>query len=228
LSQTLGAIVVAAGGGLRFGDADKVFATLGGQPVLAYALRLMAAERAISAVALVMGQHNLSRGAELVAALGLRDVVVCTGGATRSASVQAGLRCLDPDVTLVAIHDAARPLASVGLLRRVLRAGDETGAAVPAVAVTDTIYEVDDDGSISNVIERSRLRAIQTPQVFRRDWLEQAFSTLPDATTDEGSLLHATGYAVETVPGERQNLKLTSPDDLVVAEALLSAGLVQV
>jgi 2-C-methyl-D-erythritol 4-phosphate cytidylyltransferase len=223
LQDNLGAIIVAAGRGTRFGDADKVFAQLGGRPVLEYALRLIATQRDITVAVLVLGEHNLARGAELVAALGLRDGIVCAGGATRSDSVRAGLGRLDPDVEIVAIHDAARPLASPALLRRLLDAGHATGAAVPAIPVADTIQVMTESGQVEALLDRGRLRAIQTPQVFRRDWLERAFAANPGATTDEGSLLHAAGYPVTSVLGEPHNYKLTTRNDLVVAEALLAA-----
>jgi 2-C-methyl-D-erythritol 4-phosphate cytidylyltransferase len=218
----LGAIVVAAGSSTRFGGADKVLAPLAGRPVLEYALRMLAAERDVSAIVVVLGQQTLRAGAELAATLGLRDVVLCAGGATRGDSVRAGLRCLDPQIELVAVHDAARPLASAALLRNVVSAARAHGAAVPVLPAPDTFGRVDAAGCLQAVVDRANLVAAQTPQVARRAWLEAALASAPDAT-DEGTALLLSGYPVATVPGERHNLKLTWPDDLSLAEALLAA-----
>jgi 2-C-methyl-D-erythritol 4-phosphate cytidylyltransferase len=220
----LGAIVVAAGGGERFGAPDKALAQLGGRPLLEHALRLCAAERDLAAVVVVLGAHTLAAGSALVAQLGLRDVTVCAGGATRAASVQAGLRSLDPEIELVAVHDAVRPLASAALLARVVAAARAHGAALPALPVADTLALVDDAGLLSATLDRARVRSAQTPQVARRDWLEAALAAYGATATDEGSALLAAGFPVATVPGERANLKITWPDDLALAEALYAAA----
>jgi 2-C-methyl-D-erythritol 4-phosphate cytidylyltransferase len=217
----LGAIVVAAGSATRFGGEDKVFALLDGRPVLEHTLRLFAAERDVSALVVVLAEGSLQAGAALVASLGLRDVTLCVGGATRRDSVLAGLRALDRDIELVAIHDAARPLATQALLRRVVTAAREHGAAVPATALPDTLGRVDDDGALSASVERAGVVACQTPQVARREWLDTALAAAPSAT-DEGSALLAAGFPVVTVPGERHNFKLTWPNDLRLAEAWLA------
>ena len=131
------------------------------------------------------------------------------------------MRSLDREIGLVAIHDAARPLASQSLLRRVVAAAREHGAAAPALPIADTVNRIDDVGLVCEVIERTNLMVAQTPQVARRDWLEAALATA-SAATDEESALVAAGYPVVTVAGERNNLKLTWPDDLPFAEALLA------
>jgi 2-C-methyl-D-erythritol 4-phosphate cytidylyltransferase len=218
----LGAIVVGAGSATRFGGADKILAQLGGRPVLEYALRMLSAEREVASIVVVLGQHTLRAGGELVATLGLRDVVLCEGGATRGDSVRAGLRRLDPEIELVAVHDAARPLASAALLRSVVAAARVHGAAVPALPVPDTLSRLDMAGFVQQAVERANLASAQTPQVARRDWLEAALASAPEAT-DEASALVLAGYPVATTPGERHNLKLTWPDDLPLAEALLAS-----
>jgi len=138
------------------------------------------------------------------------------GGATRSASVASGLDAVPADAAVVLVHDAARPLASAGLYRRVIEAvRSGADAVVPAVAVVDTIRSLG-----GGTVDRDRLRAVQTPQGFRAGTLRAAHRAGGDAT-DDATLVEAVGGSVELVDGERTNLKITEPSDLDVAEALL-------
>jgi 2-C-methyl-D-erythritol 4-phosphate cytidylyltransferase len=135
--------------------------------------------------------------------------------------VRAGLAALTVACTHVAVHDAARPLVTATLVERVIKAALGDGAAVPVVPVGDTLHVISLEGTILSTPDRSGLRAAQTPQVARRDWLERAYR-VADGTTDEGGLLHAAGYPVRLVDGDPTNLKITWPADLALAEALLA------
>jgi 2-C-methyl-D-erythritol 2,4-cyclodiphosphate synthase len=151
------------------------------------------------------------------------DVVVA-GGASRSASVRAGLAAVPDDVDVVVVHDGARPLASAGLLEAVVaavRAGAD--AALPAVPVTDTVKRVGADGVVSATVERAGLVAVQTPQAFAAATLRRAHEGEPEAT-DDGALVEAIGGRVVVVPGETHNIKLTEPGDLATAERHLAAA----
>lgn len=217
-----GVVIVAAGSGTRFGDADKVFAPLGSSTVLEHTLRpFLVSPDMVRQIVLVMGAHTLERGRELAARLGER-VSVVQGGATRTASVRIGVNALDPAVTLVAVHDAARPLLSIELLDGLIDVAAHTGIAIPALPVSDTIYVVADDSHLDYVADRTTLAAVQTPQIARRDWLEQVLAGAESAT-DEGSLLHAAGHYVTVILGDLDNIKITHPRDLIVAEAILAA-----
>lgn len=216
----VGAIVVAAGRGERFGDAGKIFASLGGKPLLVHSLLTLSAHPDISRTVLVLGDHTLQAGSELVATLGLGDVVICSGGETRTASVRAGLIALGSDYSLVAVHDAARPLVTHAVIDRTLAAAREGGAAVPVIPVSDTIHRALPDDSSGGVLNRTLLRAAQTPQIVRRDRLLQALALIADAT-DEGGLLQSAGFSVRLVEGDPANIKVTVPADLIIAEALL-------
>jgi 2-C-methyl-D-erythritol 4-phosphate cytidylyltransferase len=218
----LGAVIVAAGSGVRFGDPAKALAPLAGEPLLVHSLRLFMSEPVVEQIVVVLSEQTLARGASIVASLQARDVSICAGGDTRSASVRAGLARLDPSLALVAVHDAARPMASAELLQRVVTAAREHGAAVPGVPVVDTILQVTDDGFVCAAPQRGSLRAIQTPQVAKRAWLETALS-LVDEPTDEGSLLHGAGHRVCVVAGDVDNLKITYFADIQRAEAILQA-----
>lgn len=168
-------------------------------------------------------------GVVLVVPAGLVDgeypgaTSVVAGGAERADSVRAGLAVVPSDVEYVLVHDAARPLATVGLFTRVIEAlGDsEYDAVVPVLEVTDTLKQVD-GARITGTIDRSRVVATQTPQGFRAAALRAAHASGGDAT-DDAALVERLGGSVGTVAGESRNLKITRPEDLVVADALWSA-----
>jgi 2-C-methyl-D-erythritol 4-phosphate cytidylyltransferase len=206
------AIVVAAGGGSRFGAA-KQFARLGDVSVLDRAAGV--ARESCDGVVVV-----LPAGREWPAPDGVR---VATGGPTRSASVRAGLACIPRDADVVVVHDAARPLASRRLFARVIaavRAGAD--AAVPGLPVTDTLKRVRDT-QVVETVPRADLVAVQTPQAFRRAALEAAHAH-DGVETDDAALVEAAGGNVVVVEGEPRNLKLTRFDDLEVAQALVEGA----
>jgi 2-C-methyl-D-erythritol 4-phosphate cytidylyltransferase len=208
------ALIVAAGRGERLGTREpKAFVTLGGETLLARSLRALR-EAGIEdvMVALPAGQPAVD---------GVRCV---TGGAVRSASVRNALAATDGDPVIV--HDAARPLAPPELFRRVLSELEASGAdgVVAAARVTDTVKEADEDGTVARTLDRSRLWAVQTPQAFRRGALEQALAVDEDtlaAATDDASLVERAGGTVRVVEAPPENIKITTPRDLRLAEDLL-------
>ncbi len=208
------AIVVAGGSASRFGR-PKQFADLGGRPVLEHALD--AARAACDGVVLVLPATALADRPSWPCER------VVPGGDTRSGSVRAGLAALPEDCDVVVVHDAARPLATPALFDAVVHAvlGGADGA-VPGVPLSDTVKRVQ-DGMVAETLDRALLVAVQTPQAFRTEVLRRAHAGEPEATDDAG-LLEAIGARVAVVAGEPGNLKLTRPDDLVAAAALLAAG----
>lgn len=204
------AVVVAGGSGSRFGGA-KQFAPLAGRTVLEWATDV--AQAATGHVVVVAPER---RPPELDEVEGAEAVV--DGGSTRAASVRRGLAAVPESVDVVVVHDAARPLASLELFERTVAAvvGGADGAT-PVVAVTDTLRR-----RAGGVIDRDDVVAVQTPQAFRASALRAAHASTDDATDDAG-LVEAEGGRVVTVEGDRWNLKITSPEDLVVAAALLAA-----
>jgi 2-C-methyl-D-erythritol 4-phosphate cytidylyltransferase len=206
------AIVVAAGDGTRFGAA-KQFARLGDASVLDRAVGV--ARDSCDGVVVV-----LPEGRDWPAPDGVR---VAVGGATRSASVRAGLACIPDAVDVVVVHDAARPLASRQLFARVIAAvAAGADAAVPGLAVTDTLKRVR-DGNVVETVDRDDLVAVQTPQAFRRVALDAAHAGAGDGT-DDAALVEAAGGVVVVVAGEPRNLKLTLVDDLELAQALVTGA----
>lgn len=205
-------IVVAAGRGDRFGS-PKQLVTLDGRRLVDRAVELVG--RACDAVVVVLADGATWDGPPVAASV--------TGGATRAASVRAGLTAIPDDAMIVVVHDAARPLASSALFDAVIgavRAGAD--GAVPGVPVADTIKRVDGDRVVETV-PRKDLVAVQTPQAFRAEALRAAHRDAPEAT-DDAALVEAAGGTVVVVPGDRRNLKVTTPDDLTVAAALLGAA----
>jgi 2-C-methyl-D-erythritol 4-phosphate cytidylyltransferase len=203
------AIVVAAGGGTRFGSV-KQFARLGELSMLDRAVAV--AREACDGVVVV-----LPAGSDWLAP---DDVRGATGGATRSASVRAGLACVPDDADVVVVHDAARPLASRALFDRVVAAvRNGADAAVPGMPVTDTVKRVRDHRVIETV-PRDDLVAVQTPQAFRRSALQAAHAS-EGVGTDDAALVEAAGGTVVVVAGEARNLKVTLADDLELARAWL-------
>ncbi len=216
----VGAVIVAAGEGRRFGG-PKQFALLRGRAVLDWSLAAFEANPNVDAVVLVLGDE--ARGAK-DASRYAKVTAVVRGGETRQDSVANGVEALDPaDDDIVLVHDGARPLVTQDLIERVLDAARATGAAIPGLPLEDTIKEAE-AGRVVRTVPRERLVRVQTPQGFSAGLLRRALDaakTAGLATTDEAALLESLGLPVTIVPGDPRNLKITSPLDLTAAEAYL-------
>ena len=214
-----GAVIVAAGSSQRMGGVDKVMAPLGGKPVLAHVIDTFQGCRLIDQIVIVLGESNLGRGKELVVEQGWPKVTeVCLGGKRRQDSVAAGLSRLK-DCNWVVVHDGARPLLTEDLIYRGLSEAGETGAAVAAVPVTDTIKVASGDRIVHETPPRQNLWAVQTPQVFRSHIIAEACQVKGEIT-DDASLVEQLGYRVKLYMGSYDNIKITTPDDLALAEVL--------
>lgn len=208
-------MVVAGGSGSRFGG-PKQFASLAGRPVIEWSLET--AGRACAGVVLVLPADRVD-GADPA----WKTDAVVAGGATRSDSVRSGLAAVPARAEVIAVHDAARPLAPLELWEAVIAAvAGGADAAIPAAPVSDTVKEVGPGGHLVT-LDRSRLVAVQTPQAFRAEVIRQVHRSGGEAT-DDAALVEAAGGRVELVPGPARNLKITGPDDLAVAAALLERG----
>ena len=224
--ESVGAIIAAAGLGRRFGEGDKLFAPLAGQPLIAHTLMVFEVCRAVDTVVLVLAEENLERGCQLVDAAGFDKVaVICPGGPRRQDSVRLGLEAL-PECRWVVVHDGARPLVTAALIEAGLAAAAETGAAIAALPLADTLKEAAEDGLIMRTLDRRNLWAAQTPQVFERELLREAHRR-PDSVgevTDDAALVEALGRRVKVFPGSPRNLKVTTSADLALAQALVAEG----
>lgn len=217
-------IIVAGGSGRRMGEGlPKQFRFLGNTPVLARTIGLFADALPGAEIVVVLPEGHISFWKDLAARFDVAGHRVVAGGAERFDSVRCGLEALTGDPELIAVQDGVRPLGTAEMIRRVVRAAAEHGAAIPVVEPVDSFRETDSAGN-SHPVDRSRLRCVQTPQVFRADVLRNAYAAeFRPAFTDDASVVEAAGHPVCLVPGERGNIKLTAPEDFIVAEALLTA-----
>jgi 2-C-methyl-D-erythritol 4-phosphate cytidylyltransferase len=219
----LGAVIVAAGSGTRMGGLDKLFTEVAGRPLLAHAIAPFQACAAVERIVLVLAAENVWRGQALVREQGFSKVcAVVPGGERRQDSVRLGLEGLGA-CEYVAVHDGGRPLVSVELIERGLSAARETGAAVAALPLVDTIKEAGADGLVARTVDRTRLWAVQTPQVFRYELLARAHREVTADVTDDAAMLEALGLPVRVFPGDRRNIKVTTREDLELVRALLEA-----
>ena len=226
-TQSIGAIVVAAGSSSRMEGVDKTFAPLLGQPLIAHTLDCFEQFPPITEIVLVLAAHSVELGRTLVRDRQYRKVSeVCAGGARRQDSVRAGLEALEP-CDWVMVHDGARPGLNAALLQRGLDAvtgseyGSETEAAIAGVPVKDTIKVVSEEGDVTATPPRETLWAAQTPQIFSYDLLQQAHAQFTGEATDDAMMVESLGHKVRMFLGSYENLKVTTPEDLVVVEAVL-------
>ena len=219
VSSHIGAVIVSAGSSQRLGQ-DKAFLPLADKPLLAWSVDVCQNCELISQIVIVLNKSNLALGQKLVPKRSWSKVVeVCLGGKLRQDSVRQGLKKLKP-CDWVVIHDGARPFLTPNLIREGLEAARETGAAIAAVPAKDTIKLGDDSGMVRETLPRQQLWAVQTPQVFRFDIITKAYAQITDEVTDDASLVERLGYKVKLYPGDYNNIKVTTPEDLALAEVI--------
>ena len=203
--------------------ADKLFSEVAGWPLLAHAIAPFQQSSSINAIILVMAPLNLKRGRELVERYGFtKATALLKGGERRQDSVRLGLEALG-ECDYVAVHDGARPLVTSELIERGREAARETGAAAPAVPIADTVKEAGPDRVVVRTVERSRLWAVQTPQVFRYELLVRAHREVTEDVTDDAAMVEALGGRVRLFEGDRRNVKVTTVEDLESVRALVIA-----
>ena len=222
------AVIVAAGSSQRMGS-DKLLADLEGEPVLARTLAAFQSSDLVEEIVVVTRTEKIRQIADLCQEHGFTKVSkVISGGKTRMESSLAGVSEVSPSAKLIAIHDGARPLVSQELIARTVMAAHDHLSAVPVIPSTDTLKNVDDRGGITGSADRSHIVRVQTPQVFTADLIKGA---LTDAVkrelplTDDCSAMERMGVTTQTVPGDDENIKITTPWDLDVARAILKGRL---
>ena len=206
------------------GGADKMFARVSGKTILSLVVETFQKCNAVDQIILVVNQQSVDKVRQSVAENHWDKITeVCVGGKRRQDSVAAGLKQLR-DCHWVIIHDGARPLVTRDLIEQGLEAAKETGAAVAAVPVTDTIKVAGDDRIVLETPPRQNLWAVQTPQVFRFGIITKAYQQAKDEVTDDASLVEALGYKVKLYMGSYDNIKVTTNYDLLIAETLQKHG----
>ncbi len=226
MANFVSAIIVAAGGSVRMGIADsKQFIPLLGRPAIEYTLRAFEKCHLIKEIVVVCREQDKERIRLIADENGFSKVSsLVEGGASRAESVRNGIKAASSKAKYFAIHDGARPLITVEEIERVIEAAFETGAATLGVPVKDTIKIVDGYNKIDSTPLRSQLRAVHTPQVFERELYQFALENAGDNMinfTDDCSLIEHMGGEVEVVKGSEENIKLTTPIDVVIAESIL-------
>jgi len=218
------AILVAAGKGVRMGT-DKLWLEVAGRPVIAHAWKNFNGAKCVDEIILVVRDGTQKDFAELAKKFHFqKSFRIVIGGAERQDSVWNGLEALSPETKIVAIQDAARPCTTEALISATIVAARETGAAVAAQPVTDTIKETADGKTISRTLDRSKLWSVQTPQTFRVEIIRRAISTARRKElifTDDTAACELIGQPVQLVPGATPNPKVTAPGDLPFIEMLL-------
>lgn len=221
------ALVAAAGSSSRMGGINKLLEPLDGIPVLVRTLTALERAQRVDSIVIATREEDLITVSQLCKTYGITKCKkVIRGGEDREHSVLLAALEAEPDTELLAVQDGARPLVSPALIDRVIEAAQRCGAAAPAIPVKDTIKTVREDGAVEETLERSRLRAVQTPQVFEASLLKAALQAALEegaVLTDDCSAVERLGKVVYLIEGEETNLKITTPTDLILAEALLAA-----
>lgn len=214
-----GVVIVGAGSSQRMGR-DKVFISLAGKPLLAWSVDFCQSCKLVDQIAIVLNETKLDLGRKLAAERGWSKVLeICAGGRRRQDSVRQGLNELE-DCDWVVIHDSARPFLTTDLIRDGLEAAQTTGAAVAAVPIKDTVKLCSSDMMVSKTLNRQELWAIQTPQVFRFDIIAEAHEQIKEDVTDDASMVEHLGRKVKLYMGSYNNIKITTPEDLALAELI--------
>ena len=219
------AIIVAAGASRRMGF-DKLLAPLGGRPLVVHSIQRFESCEAISEIVLVVNALRRLEIEPLIRGCGFQKVnQIVPGGAERYLSVWEGLKHLSQETRIVAVHDAARPLVTSSAIAVAVAGAKEYGAVSLAAPVVDKLKRADDSGAVSGNVDRTGLWAMQTPQVFRRDWLKAAYELIVadgNAVSDEVSAVQAAGFPVRLLANSNWNIKITYPLDLDLAEKLIN------
>ncbi len=221
-------IMAAAGIGVRMGgDVKKPYLLIKGKPILQHSLEKFLDVDGVREIILVMAQSEVEEiGGEWAERYKDRGVSVkiAPGGRRRQDSIYEGLQHLEPDTEIVLVHDAVRPIVTREMIEAVINKSATSGAAILAVPVNATVKEVEGKGRVIRTVDRGKLWLAQTPQGFKKDILERAYDALVEEdaeVTDDAQAVERLGHPVEIVPGSHTNIKITTPDDLTIAEALL-------
>lgn len=220
---TTGVIIVAGGSGRRMGATlPKQFMMLGNEPILAHSINRIHEALPAAEIVVVLPEEHIALWRNIAARFDIAHHKITAGGTERFYSVKNGLKELSDEVKIIAIHDAVRPLASKKLIIKLILEAEKSVAVIPVVAPVDSFRKI--EGDDSKIIDRSALRIVQTPQVFDATILRRAYEQDFSSTfTDDASVAEAIGEKITLCEGERGNIKITTPEDMVIATALLEA-----
>ncbi len=228
IKPRLGVVIVAGGKGVRMGGGatPKQFRFLGQLPILAHSINIFAEVDPLAQIVVVLPTEHIDYWNNLSSRFKVAKHTTVSGGDQRFDSVKCGVDTLSEDCEIIAVHDGVRPLCSVELIDRAIYCATANGSAIPAISVVDSFREVTQCGS--QIVDRSKLRAVQTPQIFDAITLRRAYRQPYDPTfTDDASVVERMGEKVYLCEGDRANIKITTSEDLIFANALLEAYLEQ-
>ncbi len=220
IEPSIGVVIVAGGKGVRMGgDMPKQFRILGQAPILVHTINALSNALKPSNICVVLPEAHKEYWNNLSSRFEVAKHEVVVGGAERFDSVKAGIEAIGDDVDIIAVHDGVRPLCSEEMLCRTLQCATRYGSAIPVVAISDSVRLVEENGS--KVMDRSQLRAVQTPQIFDSITLRRAYNQpYSSQFTDDASVVEASGVSVELCEGEKQNIKITTSEDLLYAQMI--------
>lgn len=220
----IGVIILAGGSSVRMNGVNKQFASLCGKPVIMHAVGAFLHIEAVKEIAVVVSEGLEADYKELLGAITEKPLKIVTGGKTRALSAKNGFLALSDDCTVIAVHDGARPLADQRIIRAVLDDGEKYGAAICAVKSKDTV-KISENGFIAHTPDRDRVYNAQTPQAFSRENYEKMLGGDLLRATDDASLAEALGIRVKITEGSYENIKITTPEDVVIAQKIMEERL---
>ena len=217
-----GVIIVAGGSGRRMGGSlPKQFMMLGNEPILARSINRIHEALPAAEIVVVLPKDHIELWKNIAARFEVAEHKIACGGEERFHSVLNGLQVLSKEVEYIGIHDAVRPLVSKRLIIKLMLEAEKNVAVIPVVAPPDSYRKV--EGELSHIIDRSTLRIVQTPQVFQASVLRKAYEQeFSPAFTDDASVVEMAGHKITLVEGERENIKITTPVDMTIAEAIIA------
>lgn len=217
-----GVIIVAGGSGRRMGGSlPKQFMMLGNEPILARSINRIHEALPAAEIVVVLPKDHIELWKNIAARFEVAEHKIACGGEERFHSVLNGLQALSEEVEYIGIHDAVRPLVSKKLIIKLMLEAEKNAAVIPVVAPPDSYRKV--EGELSHIIDRSTLRIVQTPQVFQASILRKAYEQeFSPAFTDDASVVEMAGHKITLVEGERENIKITTPVDMTIAEAIIA------
>jgi 2-C-methyl-D-erythritol 4-phosphate cytidylyltransferase len=221
-------VIPASGSGTRFGgDVPKQFLHMDGLPILARTVLVFQQADLVGEIAVAVPPGYMEKTREITDIYNLTKVkYIVEGGASRSESVYEALQKLSPHTEIVLVHDGVRPFVSPDLINRVVDAARKHGAAIAGIPITDTVKEADEAGCVRVTVERGRIWQVQTPQGFSYPLLLDAYKNAPHLKgfTDDSAIVEAHGGRVYIIPGERNNIKITTPEDAAITSAMFKGS----
>ncbi|MFH1406683.1 MAG: 2-C-methyl-D-erythritol 4-phosphate cytidylyltransferase [Candidatus Omnitrophota bacterium] len=223
--MSIAAIIPAAGFSKRMRGVSKMYLKLGRLPLLGLTLKNISKCKHIGSMVIVVNEKDIRKAKTIIAKYNIKKVkAVVAGGKTRQQSVANGFAAVNGSAKLVLIHDGARPFVDNAVIDRAISAAKKYGAAIAGVPLKPTLKRLSRDGFVWSTLRRDEIWEIQTPQVFKKELFEEAINSSTNSATDDSALIEALGYKVKVVLGSYKNIKVTTPEDLVFAEALSGKG----